>query len=248
MHAINMPNRVNAPRWRLNPLHIALYGKVAITDDCHMNLSRRQLCLFSLSAGLLHTPTWADTSVDEGIDFEVLPKVQPTRSGGRIEVIEFFRYGCPFCDRLEPVLKRWARAHEKAFALRKVPVSFQSTTHQQLHLTLVQLKQEERLAPLIYDAIHRHARALDSLDDIVDWVSHHGMDARAFTQTWHSPAVGQAIAHANAEVQAYGVKFVPQFGVNGRYLTSPSMVGGDNARALEVVEALVKRELAERKG
>jgi len=115
-------------------------------------------------------------------------------------------------------------------------------------LTLVQLKQEERLAPQIYDAIHRHARALDSLDDIADWLGQHGMDTRTFTQTWHSPAIGQAIAQANAEVQAYGVKFVPQFGVHGRYLTSPSMVGGDNSRALEVVEALVKRELAERRG
>jgi thiol:disulfide interchange protein DsbA len=197
---------------------------------------------------LLPITAHADTTLDEGIDFEVLPQVQPTRQKARVEVIEFFRYGCPFCDRLEPALKRWAKAHENDFVLRKVPVSFFSTTHQQLHLTLVQLNQEERLAPLIYDAIHRHARALDSLDDIVDWLSHHGMDARAFTQTWHSPAVGQAIAQANAEVQAYGVKFVPQFGVNGRYLTSPSMVGGDNARALEVVEALVKRELAERRG
>lgn len=213
-----------------------------------MNLSRRQLCLWPLGAGLLPIMAHADTTLDEGIDFEQLPQVQPTRQKARVEVIEFFRYGCPFCDRLEPVLKRWAKAHENDFVLRKVPVSFFSTTHQQLHLTLVQLNQEERLAPLIYDAIHRHARALDSLDDIVDWLSHQGMDTRAFTQTWHTPAVAQAIAQANAEVQAYGVKFVPQFGVNGRYLTSPSMVGGDNARALEVVEALVKRELAERKG
>ena len=220
----------------------------SIKDDGGMNPSRRQFCLLPLGASLLCLPAWGSDSVDEGIDFEVLATPQATRSGTRVEVIEFFRYGCPFCDRLEPVLKRWAQEREKDFVLRKVPVSFQSTTHQQLHLTLVHLQQETRLAPHIYDAIHRHARALDSLDDIADWLGQHGMDARAFTQTWHSPAVGQAIAQANAEVQAYGVKFVPQFGVNGRYLTSPSMVGGDNARALEVVEALVKRELAERRG
>lgn len=213
-----------------------------------MNLFRRQLCLLPLGAAFLQRPAWAEITIDEGIDYEVLPLTQPTRSGQRIEVIEFFRYGCPFCDRLEPVLARWAGQHAKDFVLRKVPVSFYSTTHQQLYLTLTQLQQESRLAPLIYDAIHRHARALDSLEDIVDWLSHQGVDAAAFAQTWHSPTIAQAVVQANAEVQAYGVKFVPQFGVNGRYLTSPAMVGGSNARALQVVEALVQRERAGSQG
>ena len=213
-----------------------------------MNLLRRQLCLLPLGVGLLHGAAHATTEIDEGIDFEVLPAPQPTRSNTRIEVIEFFRYGCPFCDRLEPVLQRWAQDHAKALVLRKVPVSFYSTTHQQLYLTLTQMRQEARLTLQIYDAIHRHARALDSLEDIVDWLSHHGVDTATFTQNWNSPAMAQAVAQANAEVQAYGVKFVPQFGVNGRYLTSPAMVGGDNTRALQVVEALVQRELAARRG
>ena len=119
----------------------------SIKDDGGMNPSRRQLCLLPLGASLLCLPAWGSDSVDEGIDFEVLAAPQATRSGTRVEVIEFFRYGCPFCDRLEPVLKRWAQEREKDFVLRKVPVSFQSTTHQQLHLTLVHLQQETRLAP-----------------------------------------------------------------------------------------------------
>lgn len=196
---------------------------------------------------MLPLATRAETTLDEGIDFEVLSEVQPTRQTARVEVIEFFRYGCPFCDRLEPVLQRWAQEHTQDLVLRKVPVSFFSTTHQQLYLTLTQMQQEARLTLQIYDAIHRHARALDSLEDIVDWLGHHNVDVGTFTQTWNSPAMAQAVAQANAEVQAYGVKFVPQFGVNGRYLTSPAMVGGNNTRALEVVEALVKRELLARK-
>lgn len=225
-----------------------LYANGRIADDCRMNLLRRHLCLLPLGASMLPSTAFAETSLDEGIDYEVLPAPQPMRSGSHIEVIEFFRYGCPFCDRLEPVLQRWAQQRAHVLTLRKVPVSFYSTTHQQLYLTLVQLRQEERLALSIYDAIHRHARALDSLDDIVDWLSPHGVAASAFTQAWHSATVGQAVAQANAEVQAYGVKFVPQFGVNGRYLTSPAMVGGSNDRALQVVEALLQREQTARKG
>jgi hypothetical protein len=40
-------------------------------------------------------------------------------------------------------------------------------------------------------------------------------------------------------VQGYGITSVPQFGVQGRYVTSPALVGGDNARALQVVEHLI---------
>ena len=31
------------------------------------------------------------------------------RPGGKIEVIEFFWYGCPHCNAFEPMLDAWAR-------------------------------------------------------------------------------------------------------------------------------------------
>ena len=166
----------------------------------------------------------------------------PTASPGRIEVLEFFRYGCPFCDRMEAFLNAWKPRLAADVMFLKVPVSFYSTTHQQLYLTLVQLGQEARLGPIVFDTIHRQGKSLEMLMEISEWASQHGIAVDRFEAAWHSPQVQAGIALANEQVLGWGVKSVPQFGVNGRHLTSPAMVGGSNQRALEVVDWLIAQE------
>jgi thiol:disulfide interchange protein DsbA len=77
------------------------------------------------------------------------------------------------------------------------------------------------------------------LMEISEWAAGHGIPVATFEAAWYSPQVAQAMQESNAMVQAYGVTGVPVFGVGGRFVTSPAMVGGSNARALEVVEYLV---------
>ena len=47
---------------------------------------------------------------------------------------------------------------------------------------------------------------------------------------------------ANALVAGYRVEGVPTFGINGRYVTSPAMVGGSHTRALQIVDFLIAQE------
>ncbi|MFM7024988.1 MAG: thiol:disulfide interchange protein DsbA/DsbL [Limnohabitans sp.] len=207
-----------------------------------MSLQRRQLALALASTAALPLRAWSHAEPDEGIDYESLGTPMPTRSPGQIEVLEFFRYGCPFCDRMEAFLNAWKPRLATDVAFRKVPVSFYSTTHQQLYLTLVQLGQEARLGPRVFDTIHRQGRSLEMLMEISEWASQHGIAVARFEAAWHSSEVLAGIEAANAQVKDWGVKSVPQFGVNGRHLTSPAMVGGSNARALEVVDWLIAFE------
>jgi thiol:disulfide interchange protein DsbA len=118
-------------------------------------------------------------------------------------------------------------------------VSFHSTAHQQLYLTLKHLGQDARLHTQVYDTIHTQGKSLEMLMEISEWATSHGIPVATFEAAWHSPQVAQAMQQSNAMVQAYGVTGVPVFGVGGRFVTSPAMVGGSNARALEVVEYLV---------
>lgn len=201
-------------------------------------LTRRQFALAG-TATLWAWPTLAQNVPEEGFEYEVLAKPVATASPGRIEVLEFFRYGCPFCDRLEPLLQAWKARLPADVAFRYVPVSFHSTTHQQLFLTLQLLGEESRLRARVYDAIHRERQHLEILMEISAWAQGHGIDPARFEAAWHAPEVQAGLAQANALVQGYGVTSVPQFGVNGRYRTSPAMVGGSNARALQVVDHLV---------
>lgn len=216
-------------------------------------LTRRHFSQLAL-AGSAALPAWAQTPAepDEGIDYETLPSPMPLvlaePGDRRIEVLEFFRYGCPFCNRMEAPLHAWAARQASDVVLRKVPVSFHSTTHQQLYLTLVQLGQAERLGPKVFETIHHDGRPLEMLMEISEWASGHGIGVAQFEAAWHSPQVQAGIERSNAQVQGWGVKSVPQFGVDGRHLTSPAMVGGSNQRALEVVDWLVARTRQERRG
>jgi thiol:disulfide interchange protein DsbA len=176
---------------------------------------------------------------DEGFDYQVLQTQAPRVGAQGLEVLEFFRYGCPFCDRFEPMVHRWQKTLPADVRFHYVPVSFQSTSHQQLYLTLRQLGLVERLHQSVYDAIHRQGQHFEILMEISQWVQQRGVDPAAFETAWHSRAVAQAMVQANDLVRAYGVTSVPQLGVAGRYRTSPAMVGGSNERALEVVEHLL---------
>ena len=207
-----------------------------------MPLHRRHLMLALASTATLPLGAKGQSEPDEGIDYETLQNPMPTASPGRIEVLEFFRYGCPFCNRMEDFLKVWKPRLAADVAFRKVPVSFYSTTHQQLYLTLVELGEEARLGPVVFDTIHRQGQPLEMLMEISEWASRHGIAVDRFETAWHSPRVQTGIAQSNAQVQGWGVKSVPQFGVNGRHLTSPAMVGGSNQRALDVVDWLIAQE------
>ena len=61
-----------------------------------------------LVAGLvaLGTPAVAQPLVP-GKDYRLLQPAQPVDNPKRIEVIEFFWYGCPHCADLQPALKAW---------------------------------------------------------------------------------------------------------------------------------------------
>lgn len=207
-----------------------------------MNALRRRLSLAMAGVAALPLTSWGQSEPDEGIDYETRAQAMPTASMGRIEVIEFFRYGCPFCNAMEAFLKPWKAKLAADVLFRKVPVSFYSTSHQQLYLTLVHLGEEARLTPVVFDTIHRQGQSLDMLMDISEWASQHGIAASRFEAAWHAPEVQRGLDLANAEVAGWGVKYVPQFGVNGRHVTSPTLVGGSNQRALEVVDWLVAKE------
>ena len=60
----------------------------------------------------------------EGSDYKKLEPPLPTDSPGKIEVIEFFSYGCPHCNAFHPLISAWAAKLPKDVVFKRVPVSF----------------------------------------------------------------------------------------------------------------------------
>lgn len=209
-----------------------------------MNRRRFSLALAAASLSPLAAvePVFAQAQPDEGIDYRVLREPVPTSSAGKIEVLEFFWYACPHCYHLEPHLAKWKASLGPDVVFKKVHVAFRGDTHQKIFYTLEALGQADRLGPRVFDEIHQRGNAMGMLMEVSEWAKKQGLDVAKFESTWNSFGVQTQQKRANALTAGYKIDGVPMFGINGRYVTSPAMVGGSHTRALQVVDFLIARE------
>lgn len=184
----------------------------------------------------------AQPQPDEGIDYKVLREPLPTSSPGKVEVLEFFWYSCPHCYHLEPHLAKWKASLPADVVFKKVHVAFRGDTQQKLFYTLEALSKAEQLNARVFDVIHQQGKAMVVPMEISEWAKAQGIPVAQFESTWNSFGVQTQQKRANALVAGYKIEGVPTFGVNGRYVTSPAMVGGSHARALQVVDHLIAQE------
>lgn len=208
----------------------------------NMNISRRNLSISLAVLGLAPSTVRAQSVFDEGIDYRVLRERAVTSSPGKVEVLEFFWYACPFCYQLESHLDKWKTKGASDVVFRKVHVAFRDDIQQKLFYALSDLGQAESLGPKVFEAIHQRRMPMTSMAEISSWAKSNGLDAAKLEATMNSFSVQTQQKRANALVNAYRIDGVPVFGIQGRYITSPAMVGGNHARALQVVDHLVALE------
>jgi thiol:disulfide interchange protein DsbA len=177
----------------------------------------------------------------EGFEYKAVKPAAPVDApAGKIEVVEFFWYGCPHCNSLEPALKDWAKKLPADVAFRKVHVPWQVKAHQQLFYTLDTMGQADALNDKVFAAIHSERNRLDTPEAMADLVAKHGVDRKQFLDTYASFGVQTKMQRATQLAAAYKVDGVPMIGVAGKYLTAPSMVGS-NAAALKMADQLIDR-------
>lgn len=200
----------------------------------------------AVAAAVLPGAAFAQGAPAAGAQYRSVKPAQPTESGNKIEVIEFFWYGCPHCNALEPALVDWVKRLPPDVAFRKVHVPFNEKKHQQLFYALDAMGKAEELTPKVFAAIHGERNRLDTVDKMTELLGKHGVDAKVFKETFDSFSVQTKVRKADAVAAAWGVDSVPMIGVNGKYLTAPSMAGS-NGGALQVAEFLIDAERKARK-
>ncbi len=186
-----------------------------------------------------------------GHDYEVLPFPGTTSTGNKIEVQEFFWYGCPHCYAFEPTLVQWVK-HKPANVefVRTPAVTPRWKVHAVAFYAMQDMGVVNRLHDAFFDAVHKDEeqpadqRRLFDKDGIVDWVASHGVDKKKFLETWDSFGVHLKINRARQQFDDYSLDSVPNLIIDGRYRTSPSMVK-DEKRVMRVVDYLVRKAAAE---
>ena len=161
---------------------------------------------------------------------------------GRIEVIEFFWYGCPHCNAFEPALEDWVSHLPKDIAFRRVPVAFNraAVPHQRIFCALESLGLVATLHRKVFTAIHQEHLRLDQLPEITAFMTRNGVDPTRFTAAYNSFSVQSQLRQADQLVSAYRLDAVPSLGIGGLYYTNGTLAGS-NERMLAVADFLTRR-------
>lgn len=192
-----------------------------------------------------------------GTDYRQLDKAQSTDSGKKVEVTEFFWYSCPHCSALDPSLAEWVKKQGDKIVFKRVPVAFRESMvpQQKLFYTLEAMGKLEELHKKVFSTIHTDRHPLDTEASIVEWIATQGIDKQKFLEVYNSFGI-QSKARRAAQLQtAYQVDGVPLLAVDGRFLTSPSIVGAGlgsqpepvlHAATLQVMDVLVAKVAKEK--
>src|SRR5438093_3981710 len=207
----------------------------------------KRLAVHLLGALALFVATTAGAvELTEGKEYVRLKNPQPVETGKKIEVIEFFSYGCPHCNDLEPILDAWVAKLPPDVQFRRVPVIFQQRWEAlaRIYHTLDAMGDEARLSPEVFKAIHASGLPLYQDKAFFDWAAAHGLDRTKVVEVYGSFAVTSRFNRAKAVAQAYNIQSVPTMVVDGKYVTSSDPVG-THAAMPPVLDALIVKARAE---
>jgi thiol:disulfide interchange protein DsbA len=183
----------------------------------------------------------------QGEEVVRLPKPQPVDTTGKIEVIEFFWYGCPHCSALEPAVEAWEKQLPKDVVFRREHVIWpgrkETETHARLFLTLRAMGLLNRHHRAVFEAMQAAKTALRSDQEIIDWAAKRGIDRSKFEATYKSFGINTQLARAKDLTNNYLADSVPSFAINGKYYTSLGATRSEK-RLFEVLNKLIADERA----
>jgi thiol:disulfide interchange protein DsbA len=176
----------------------------------------------------------------EGTHYVKLAQPVPVPPG-KIEVIEFFWYGCPHCNAFEPLLETWIPKLPADVAFRRVPVAFRDepfTTHQKIYYALEAMGLLPSMHRKVFYAIHNERQRLDKPADIEAFMAKNNVDGQKFMENFNSFTTQTKVRQATKLAADYKIDGVPTLGVQGRYFTSGTLAGSPQG-ALAVTEYLI---------
>ncbi|GAA5237092.1 thiol:disulfide interchange protein DsbA/DsbL [Verticiella sediminum] len=203
---------------------------------------RRLLSVFALAGAFAAGSAGAAQSAD---GYVAIDPPHATATGERVEVLEFFQYGCPHCRAMEPLVEAWQDKQQDDVALQRVPVAFNAAMEpwQRLYYTLEGLDKLE-LQQAVFSAVQTERNPLNSRERVIDWAAKQGLDKDKFAAMYDSFGVGTKVNRANQLIKSYSLQSVPTLVVDGRYMTSPALANGYQESLDKVDELIAKARSA----
>jgi len=176
-----------------------------------------------------------------GKDYSLLNPPQPT-STKKIEVLEFFFYGCSHCYALHPLLSAWEKTMPKDVELTLVPTVFRDSWEPMASTfyALESMGKLQQLHDALYRAWNEENMALVDEDKIADFVAKHGVDRAKFTAAYNSFSMQSRVTRAKQMIRSYGINGTPTLVVDGKYVIE-GLQPEDTIRALKEVIVMARK-------
>lgn len=202
-----------------------------------------------LTALLMLVSSVAFADPQPGFEYQQTQQVIPTDNPSKIEVTELFWYGCPHCYQLEPQLAVWVKKLPKDVEFKRIPGVPRPdwAPAAKAFYTMETLGLTEKLHGAFFDAIHKQ-RVVRPNDDagIIDWITKQsGLDRKKVEETYNSFSINTKLMRAMQVFRASGATGVPTLIIDGKYITSSTMAGGNEA-ALKVADQLIEKARGEK--
>ncbi|HWU82362.1 MAG TPA: thiol:disulfide interchange protein DsbA/DsbL [Methylophilaceae bacterium] len=198
---------------------------------------------------MLSTSVMADPQV--GIEFDRTTQVIPTDNPAKIEVMEIFWYGCPHCYHLEPQLAAWVKKLPGDVYFKRVPGLPRPdwAPMAKAYYAMETLGLLEKLHTPLFEAIHKqHVLRPNDEAGTIDWLTKQsGLDRKKVEEAYNSFSINTKLNRAAQIFRASGATGVPSLVIDGKYITSSTMAGG-NVEALKAADYIIDNVRQDRAG
>jgi thiol:disulfide interchange protein DsbA len=200
-------------------------------------MSLRKILALAASLALLAFGAFAQAPAQP---YAVLSPAQPPDGSGKIEVVEFFWYGCPHCYALEADVNAWLKKAPKDVVFKRVPAAPNPQWEQSaaLFYTLESMGLIEQYHSRVFDAFHKENKNLGNKRIREEWLKANGIDVAKYNEVEKSFTVATKLQRAKQMTANYKVDSVPRVFVNGKYYTAAEFAGS-NSRIFAVVDQLI---------
>lgn len=202
-------------------------------------LMMRRTALTTLAMAMLATGSVALANPVEGTDYKVIANPGKVEVPGKIEVREFFWYGCPHCYRLEPYMQAWLRKLPSDVNFLRSPAAMNPVWEQNARGYYVSealgIRRQAHIP--LFDAINKDGKQLFDQKSLAQFYTRYGADPAKFNSLFNSFAITGKVNQAKNLAMQYQLTGVPAIVVNGKYV-----VQGEDQKVINTINYLIAKE------
>ena len=190
----------------------------------------------------------AQAQLVEGRDYRTVRPVKATNDPTKIEVLEYFSWGCSHCYELYPHITQWATKAPKDVAFVKAAVTVGFDQWAPLSRAFYALEYSgdvKRLEGPIFKAVHEQKVNLYTDDNVAAWVGRQGIDQAKFAATAKSMGVDSKWKQAESNSRSIPIDGTPTIIVDGKYVLVGAAAKG-YAEWMPLLDQLIAKVRAER--